>query len=86
MQGEQKVDAVKWLQFPAMNSYSNLFLPPKHERISPKRNGFRFSPDVVSFTLLNKHIANKFQAIKLEISKGLIAHLPFDNNPSNSKG
>ncbi|MCL3779789.1 hypothetical protein EMN47_05225 [Prolixibacteraceae bacterium JC049] len=83
LQDGYKVDQVNWLQFPEMRTYGNLFLPYRNDKISPKKNGFRFSPDVVSFTGLTRHILKTFQAIRLELTDGLVAHFPFDKDLKN---
>ena len=78
-----KLGGVHWKEMPEMVSHGKLVIPRKYGRISPIKKGFRFSPDVMSYTAINADVLKVFQAVRLDLRDNLIAHYPFDDDFRN---
>ncbi|TKG93430.1 hypothetical protein EYV94_16920 [Puteibacter caeruleilacunae] len=78
-----KLGGVRWKQMPEMISHGNLIIPRKYGKISPFKKGFRFSPDVMSFTAINADVLKVFQAVRLDLRDNLVVHYPFDDDFRN---
>ena len=87
----QPLENVKWLEFPHLIT-SGKFSIPIHQdfriHISPYKEGFKFSPDIVYFTELTFKKEKIFKAYLMDINDDMVANFSFENeviNHCNSK-
>ena len=77
----QHLEGVGWKEFPDLTSTGKVHL---YERIvSPIKSGYRFSPDVSTYTPVNENVIKVFNASHLDMNEGLMMKLDFDNNIIN---
>lgn len=75
------MEGVEWKEFPNLKSTGKVHL---YERIvSPLKSGYRFSPDVSTYTPVNENVIKTFNASNLDVNEGLMLKLDFDNNIIN---
>ncbi len=72
---------VSWKQMPDLVSTGKIHMT---ERIvSPQKTGYRFSPDVSTYTPANEHVIKVFYANYKDINDELMLYLNFDENIVN---
>ena len=77
---------IKWLEFPGLTTSGKFSIPiHKSHRIflSPDKDGFKFSPDIVCFTALTFNNEKIFQAYLMDINNKMVADFPFDGEINN---
>lgn len=75
------LEGITWKELPQMESYGKIHVTERI--ISPGKKGYRFSPDVSTFTPVNENVIKVFHGYFQDINEGLMMQLDFDNNIVN---
>lgn len=75
------LEGISWKELPQMESYGKIHVTERI--ISPRKKGYRFSPDVSTFTPVNENVIKVFHSYFQDINEGLMMQLDFDNNIVN---
>ncbi len=80
------LDNVEWLELPGLVT-SGKFTLPIHQftrvHLSPVKEGFKFSPDIVYFIESTFHKERHFRAYLMDLREKMIADFSFDNEIAN---
>lgn len=77
----QPMEGISWKELPQMETYGKVHVTERI--ISPGKKGYRFSPDVSTFTPVNENVIKVFHGYFQDINEGLMMQLDFDNNIVN---
>ncbi|MBI9061247.1 MAG: hypothetical protein JEZ14_04625 [Marinilabiliaceae bacterium] len=75
---------VSWKEIPELISHGKIHI--RHGRISPQKNGFRFSPDVFAFNSLTSEDTKIFYASPMPLLNKMALSLKFNENINNLVG
>ncbi len=81
VQDGKYLEEVSWKELPQMESTGKIHV--SKVIVSPIKSGFRFSPDVSTFTPTNKNVIKIFYANFHDLNEKLMMHLNFDQNIVN---
>lgn len=73
---------ITWKEIPALISYGKIHI--HHNKVSPQKSGFRFSPDVFQFNSFTSKDTKVFHAFPTLLSNEMALSVKFDKNINNS--
>ncbi|RNL68588.1 hypothetical protein ED312_23210 [Sinomicrobium pectinilyticum] len=80
--GNRPLEGVKWKELPHTQSCGPIVTTS--EKLSPKKRGYWFSPDIFSFSGSVRGSIKVFQAYPYDIKEGLRYYLPLRENTANT--
>lgn len=81
LRGQEILKEIFWKELPSLESSGKIHVTT--HILSPEKSGYRFSPDVSTYTADNEKVIKIFNASDLEVNEGLIMRLNFDENVVN---